>query len=109
MNSTHHGVRKTYKLLRKPNPTFLNPLKTLFSANKQPIDTIEQLEQLKLEALKKSCFDKIKRIRRVNSKNSFESEIKNLEKTFLKPITPKKRTPRKTAKRDISYLEKSFC
>ena len=95
--------------VNKTQPNLPKPFKNPFSANKQPIDTIEQLEQLKLEALKKSRFDKIKRIRRVNSKNSFESEIKNLEKTFLKPITPKKRTPRKTAKRDISYLEKSFC
>ena len=40
-----------------------------------------------------------------NTRFQFQKQLKSLETTFKEPLQSKKRTPRKTANKNISYWE----
>ena len=115
MSSTTLGTTLHPKMSKLPPKTTKNLKQTTINKftthskstthDTTPINTTAQLDQLKSDALKKSRFDKIQRLKRANASSNFQKELQNLEKTFLKPITPKKRTPRKTVQKNISYFE----
>ena len=58
---------------------------------------------IKYQQLKNIRLKKIQTIK--NSGIQFQKELKNLQTTFKEPLKSKKRTPRKTANKNISYWE----
>ena len=67
-----------------------------------PVVTIEKHEELKAKRL-----EKVKRLKRLNSKITFQNELNQLQNTFKDPTVAKKRATRITANKNISYWEGS--